>query len=255
MNKGIMYISYGKKYALYTLRSIISIRTLDFKISKIPIIPFQIDQVYYVDALNDLSCPVFSSKFNIANNLIDKNRAILITRALSLKNNPFDKFILSNSDMIYHDDFSYLFDKCDNNTCKIVAIKSNFSFHDLLSNYDRKHLQMLILETIGVNIDEIPVDFPVIDNSLLVFNSELSKLISDYLIEIYKSIKFEKFYGSFMIEAILLTLLCYRNKIRVAYVNNDYNSRILSDRTKIHHSKETKLERVTSKLLEIEHDA
>jgi len=216
MNKGLLYIIYGKDYAEKCLESIKSIRNLEHIFSKIPIIITQIDHCCLNDEFNNYYCPVIHIKSNI--NYNDKVRTILIIRAMSMINNPFDRFILMHADTIFKGECSLLIEKCNNimATVRDLNINHNLSF-EIESKLNLK------------------LNFKMIDSSIISMTSEVGKIIGKGLLDCYKKINNDIYYQNFDIESILMTCLLSDMGIKVTYVSDIYNSKVILPDSKIFH--------------------
>jgi len=105
MNKGIVYIIGGKKYARWALRSVISLRLNGGRAGKMPVFVYFMGKYIYEDAFNDLGCSCMQISEEDPSRSVHRR-----SKAAVMATIPFDKYIMIDADTYIQNDFYDMFD-------------------------------------------------------------------------------------------------------------------------------------------------
>lgn len=140
MNKGIVYIIGGKKYAQWALRSILSLRQNGGRAGKQPVHIHFLGDLFFEDQFNDLGCSV------IPHNVDASHHAHRKLKSMVMQEVPFDRYVMIDADTFIQGDFYGLFDLIPENG--VAGIEDG--------NFE-SHLQMAKFLFLTKHAKELPV--------------------------------------------------------------------------------------------------
>ncbi len=122
MNKGIVYIIGGRKYAKWALQSILSLRRNGGRAGQQPVHIHFLGELFFEDQFNDLGCSV------IPHNTDASHHAHRKLKSMVMQEVPFDRYVMIDADTFIQGDFYDLFDLIPENG--VAGIEDgNFESH------------------------------------------------------------------------------------------------------------------------------
>jgi len=108
MNKGIVYIVGGKKYARWALRSVISLRQNGGQAGQLPVHVHFLGDYFYEDHFNLLGCTCLHHEFDSELSGTQNHRKC---KGSVMQEVPFDKYIMIDADTFVQNDFIDMFNQ------------------------------------------------------------------------------------------------------------------------------------------------
>jgi lipopolysaccharide biosynthesis glycosyltransferase len=151
MNKGIVYIIGGRKYAKWTLQSVLSLRKNGGRAGKQPVHIHFLGDLFFEDQFNDLGCSV------IPHNVDASHHAHRKLKSMVMQEIPFDRYVMIDADTFIQGDFYDLFDLIPENG--VAGIEDgNFENHLQMAKFlfvtkhaKGKDTRPLVKEMLGVD--------------------------------------------------------------------------------------------------------
>ncbi len=123
MNKGIVYIIGGRKYAKWALQSILSLRRNGGRAGQQPVHIHFIGELFFTDQFNDLGCSVIPHDVDAPSHHAHRKLKSVVMQEV-----PFDRYIMIDADTFVQGDFYELFDLIPENG--VAGIEDgNFESH------------------------------------------------------------------------------------------------------------------------------
>lgn len=105
MNKGIVYIIGGKKYAEWALKSVLSLRRNGGRVGKQPVHIHFIGELFLVNQFNDLGCAVIPHGIDAPSHHAHRKLKSIVMQEV-----PFERYIMIDADTFVQGDFYEMFD-------------------------------------------------------------------------------------------------------------------------------------------------
>lgn len=145
MNKGIVYIIGGRKYAKWALQSILSLRRNGGRAGQQPIHIHFIGKLFFTDQFNDLGCSVIPHDVDAPSHHAHRKLKSVVMQEV-----PFDRYIMIDADTFIQGDFYELFDLIPENG--VAGIEDgNFESHLQMAKFLflTKHANVYYLRGMG----------------------------------------------------------------------------------------------------------
>jgi len=236
MNKGIVYIIGGRKYAKWALQSILSLRKNGGKAGKLPVHVHFIQNVEYSETFNLLGCTCIN--WPIEQKL--SHHAHRITKSLVMQNQMFDKYVMIDADTFVQGDFYDMFNLIPDDG--VAGIEDgNFESHLQMAKFlfltkhaDKKNARNIVKELLGVDYGS-GEDFPPYYNvGVIGFSSHASKTVGEELFSLLEKLSASKLYNQHDEQLPMNAVMYHKNIIGVAIdpIYNYTRSRMRNNKKK-----------------------
>lgn len=223
MNKGIVYIVGGKKYAEWALRSVLSLRRNGGRGGKQPVHIHFIGELFLVDQFNDLGCSVIPHDVDAPSHHAHRK-----VKSIVMQEVPFERYIMIDADTFVQGDFYELFDLIPENG--VAGIEDgNFKSHLQMAKFlfVNKHaknmdIQTLVKTMLGVDYGSKESFPPYFNVGVIGLTRSASVTIGKDLYPLLVSLSENKFYNPHD-EQLPMNSIMHRNKIDAIAVDPIYN--------------------------------
>lgn len=224
MNKGIVYIASGKKYARWALRSVISLRQNGGRAGKLPVHIYFLGSYFYEDHFNDLGCTCLRHAFDAALSPTQNHRKC---KGDVMQIIPFDKYIMIDADTFIQNDFIEMFDEIPDDG--VAGIEDgNFESHLQMGKFlfikgSVKNPREFIQECLNVDYGDDSSSFPPYYNvGVIGWSSVASSQVGNELFDLLSKLQNNPNYNSHD-EQLPINSILYHRKIPAVVVDPVYN--------------------------------
>jgi len=249
MNKGIVYIIGGKRYARWALRSVISLRENGGRAGQMPVHVYFMGDYIYEDEFNDMSCSCIQvSEEKPSRNVHRRSKAIVMETI------PFDKYIMIDADTYIQNDFYDMFDLIPDDG--IAGIEDgNFESHLQMAKFlfvkgKVGDVRQFALDTLNVDYGSDKTFPPYFNVGVIGLSRGASKIMGKRLLPLLERLQKNENYNPhdeqlpmnsvmhrFNIPAVAIDPLFNYTKSRTAKNRKSGLHEKIKDRIKIIHNK------------------
>ena len=223
MNKGIIYIIGGRKYAKWALYSILSLRKNGGRASVLPIHVHFIGSYEFIDQFNNLGCSaILHSTDGLSHHIHRKIKSVVMQEV------PFEKYIMIDADTFVQGDFYDMFDLIPEDG--VAGIEDgNFESHLQMARFlfltrhaDKKNVRSIVKELLGVDYGS-EEDFPPYYNvGVIGFSAHASVIVGGELCPLLEKLSTSKLYNQHD-EQLPMNAIMYHKKIYGIAIDPVYN--------------------------------
>ncbi len=223
MNKGIIYIVGGKKYARWALQSILSLRRNGGRGGQQPVHIHFIGELFFADQFNDLGCSVIPHGVDAPSHHTHRKLKSVVMQEV-----PFDRYIMIDADTFIQGDFYDLFNLIPENG--VAGIEDgNFESHlqmarFLFLNKHAKGMEArpLVTDMLGVDYGSQENYPPYFNVGVIGLTQSASITIGKELYPLLVNLGENQFYNSHD-EQLPMNSIMHRHKIKAIAVDPIYN--------------------------------
>lgn len=224
MNKGVVYIIGGEKYAKMALASILSLRKNGGRAGKQPIHVYYMGEVFFDGAFNNLGCSIIPCSCN----KISQGGHRLV-KSTVMQEVSFDKYIMIDADTFVQGDFYELFDLIPEDGVAGIG-DGNFQSHLQMAEFlflnkngkKKGEIRETVKELLGVDYGE-EINFPPYFNvGVLGLSLSASKKIGEKLYPLLEALSATGIYNPHD-EQLPLNSILYHDEIPAVEVNPIFN--------------------------------
>ena len=223
MNKGIVYIIGGEKYARWTLKSVISLRQNGGRGGKQPVHIHFIGKLFLEDHFNDLGCSVISHTVEAPSHHAHRKLKSIVMQQV-----PFERYIMIDADTFIQGDFYELFNLIPDNG--VAGIEDgNFESHLQMAKFLflTKHAKKLptaslVLEMLGVDYSSKENFPPYFNVGVIGLTKSASITIGEKLYPLLVKLSENKAYNTHD-EQLPINSIMHLNDIPAIAVNPTFN--------------------------------
>jgi len=240
MNKGIVYIVGGRKYAKWALLSVISLRRNAGKASVLPIHIHFIGDYEFEDQFNQLGCTGIRHP-------VDKlsHHAHRKLKSVVMQEIPFDRYVMIDADTFVQGDFYEMFDLIPEDG--VAGIEDgNFESHLQMAKFlfltkhaDKKNARGIVKDLLGVDYgsgEEYP---PYYNVGVIGFSAHASRVVGKELYPLLERLSASELYNQHD-EQLPMNSIMHNKNIKGIAIDPVYNytrSRMKNNKKKGIHDK------------------
>lgn len=221
MNKGIVYIVGGEKYAKWALKSILSLRENGGRAGQQPVHINFLGELFFEDQFNDLGCSV------IPHNDAPSHHAHRKLKSVVMQEVPFDRYVMIDADTFIQGDFYEMFDLIPDDG--VAGIEDgNFQSHLQMAKFlfVTKHakgdIRSLVKEMLGVDYGTEESFPPYFNVGVIGLTKSASKTIGKELYTLLVKLSENKAYNPHD-EQLPMNAIMHLNGISAIAVDPIYN--------------------------------
>ncbi len=224
VNKGIIYIISGQKYARWALRSIISLRQNGGEAGKLPVHVHFLGEYIYEDQLNSLGCTCHYHDLNKDLSMTQNHRKC---KGSVMNGISFDKYIMIDADTFVQNDFIDMFNRIPNDG--VTGIEDgNFDSHLQMGKFlfikgkvddAREFIKNCLRVDYGITDDSFP---PYYNVGVIGWSSGASHIVGEELFKLLSTLQKNPNYNSHD-EQLPMNSILYHHKIPANTIDPTYN--------------------------------
>lgn len=223
VNRGIVYIVGGRKYAKWALQSVLSLRENGGRAGKQPVHIHFIGELFFVNHFNDLGCTIISHTVDAPSHHVHRKLKSIVMQEI-----PFDQYIMIDADTFVQGDFYELFDLIPNSG--VAGIEDgNFESHLQMAKFLflNKHangmdVRALVQDMLKVDYGSNSTFPPYFNVGVIGLSRHASMIIGKELYGLLVELCDNKYYNPHD-EQLPMNAVMYRNGIDAIAVDPKFN--------------------------------
>lgn len=224
MNKGIIYIVSGQKYARWALRSVISLRLNGGESGKLPVNIHFLGNYVYEDQFNSLGCCCIKHELNKDLSLKQNHRKF---KSLIMQETFFDKYVMIDADTYIQNDFIGMFDQIPPNGVAGIEdgnFKNYLQMAKLLFVKGKvDNLRDFVKECLHVDYGDTSISFPPYYNvGVIGWSKTASNVVGYTLYRLLEHLQKKENYNSHD-EQLPINVILHHKGIPAIAINPIYN--------------------------------
>lgn len=223
MNKGVVYIVGGRKYATWALRSILSLRQNGGRGGKQPVHIHFLGELFFEDQFNDLGCAVIPHDVGVPSHHAHRKLKSIVMQQI-----PFERYVMIDADTFIQGDFYELFNLIPENG--VAGIEDgNFKSHLQMAKFlfVNKHakkmdIRLLVKDMLNVDYGSEEKFPPYFNVGVIGLTQSASTTIGKELYPLLMDLSKNKFYNPHD-EQLPMNSIMHRNNIPAVAVDPIFN--------------------------------
>lgn len=223
MNKGIVYIIGGKKYAKWALQSVLSLKRNGGRAGQQPVHIYFLGELFYEDHFNDLGCSVIPREVDVPSHHAHRKLKSIVMQEI-----PFEKYVMIDADTFVQGDFYEMFDLIPDRG--VAGIEDgNFESHLQMAQFlfltkhaKGKDVRSTVHKMLDVDYG-IEADFPPYFNvGVIGMSQSASQIIGNKLYDLLVELSQNKMYNTHD-EQLPMNSIMHKNNIPAIAVDPIFN--------------------------------